>query len=105
MLLRLLCDTERRAELDGILMQGLYGGDSGFTVENDAMDEAGNPVLFGYFLDIPRISRFCNALQIQDRKGTLICFDFQREVLGRFCGGQVELSAISFEKFERRFFP
>nr|WP_300840341.1 hypothetical protein [uncultured Acetatifactor sp.] len=104
-LLRLLCDMGRRAELDRILMQGLCEGNAGFTAENDAMDEAGCPVLFGYFLDIPRINRFCTALQIQDRKGTLICFDFQREVLERFCGGWVELSAISFEKFERRFFP
>ena len=100
-----MCDMGRRAELDRILMQGLCEGNARFTVENDAMDEAGCPVLFGYFLDIPRINRFCTALQIQDRKGTLICFDFQREVLERFCGGRVELSAISFEKFERRFFP
>ena len=104
-LLRLLCDRSRRAELDCILMQGLFEGDAGFTVENDAMDEEGGPVLFGYFLDIPRINRFCTALQIQDRKGTLVCFDFQREVLERFCGERVEFSAISFEKFERRFFP
>lgn len=104
-LLRLLCDMGRRAELDRILMQGLREGDAGFTVENDAMDGEGCPVLFGYFLDIPRISRFCNALQIQDRTGTLVCFDFQREALERFCGGRVEFSVISFEKFERRFFP
>lgn len=104
-LLRLLCDRSRRAELDCILMQGLREGDAGLTVENDAMDEEGSPVLFGYFLDIPRINRFCTALQIQSRKGTLVCFDFQREVLERFCGGRVEFSTISFEKFERRFFP
>ncbi len=104
-LLRMLCDTGRRKELDRILMQGLYEGDSGLTVENDAMDENGDPVLFGYFLDIPRINRFCIALQLQGRRGTVICFDFQKEALAGLCGGQVELSAISFEKFERRFFP
>lgn len=104
-LLRLLCDIGRKAELDRILMQGLYEKDDGLTVENDAMDEKGNPVLFGYFLDIPRINRFCTALQLQGRRGTIICFDFQKEALACFCGGQVELSAISFEKFERRFFP
>ena len=104
-LLRLLCDTGRKAELDRILMQGLHEKDEGFVVENDAMDENGNPVLFGYFLDIPRINRFCTALQIQDRQGTIICFDFQKEALAGLCGRQVELSAISFEKFERRFFP
>ena len=105
MLLRLLCDMVRRAELDRILMQGLHERDGGLTVENDAVDENGAPVLFGYFLDIPRINRFCTALQLQDRRGTIICFDFQKEALACLCGGQVELSAISFEKFERRFFP
>ena len=104
-LLRLLCDMVRRAELDRILMQGLHERDGGLTVENDAVDENGAPVLFGYFLDIPRINRFCTALQLQDRRGTIICFDFQKEALACLCGGQVELSAISFEKFERRFFP
>ena len=104
-LLKLLCDTGRKAELDRILMQGLSERDEGLTVENDAMDKDGNPVLFGYFLDIPRINRFCIALQLQDRRGTIICFDFQKEALGYLCGGYVELSAISFEKFERRFFP
>ena len=104
-LLRLLCDVGRRQELDSILMQGLAGRDGGLTVENDTVDEKGNPVLFGYFLDIPRISRFCTALQLQDRQGTMVCFDFQEDALRRFCGEQVALSTISFEKFERRFFP
>ncbi len=104
-LLRLLCDRERRAELDCILTQGLCGRDTGFTVENDAIDDEGNPVLLGYFLDVPRINRFCTALQVQDRKGILVCFDFQRDVMERVCGGRAELSVISFEKFERRFFP
>ena len=104
-LLRLLCDMVRREELDRILIQGLCEREEGFTVENDAIDENGNPVLFGYFLDIPRINRFCTALQLQDRQGTIICFDFQKEALAHLCGGQVELSAISFEKCERRFFP
>ena len=103
-LLRLLCDAGRRMQLDRILMQGLREGDGGLTLENDALDGDGNPVLFGYFLDIPRISRFCTALELQERRGAIVCFDFQKEALERVCGGRVELSAISFEKFERRFF-
>ena len=62
-------------------------------------------MLFGYLLDIPRIHRFCNALQLQERHGTLICFDFQKEVLERCYGGLVTFETISFEKFERRFYP
>lgn len=104
-LLKLLCSPEKVTELDRMLMQGLYPKDTGLPIEHDALDQNGNPVLLGYFLDIPRINRFHTALQLQERTGTLICFDFQKEVLHRFCDGQVEFSTISFEKFERRFFP
>ena len=104
-LLKLLCSSEKITELNRMLMQGLSPKDTGLPIEHDALDGDGSPVLFGYFLDIPRINRFHTALQLQERTGTLICFDFQKEVLHRFCGGQAEFSTISFEKFERRFFP
>lgn len=104
-MLKLLCDTDRRGELDRILSQDLNEGEPHGIIENDAVDENGAPVLFGYLLDIPRIHRFCNALQLQERHGTLVCFDFQREVLERCYGGLVAFDTISFEKFERRFYP
>ena len=104
-LLKLLCSPKKITELDRMLMQGLSPKDTGLPIEHDALDGNGNPVLFGYFLDIPRINRFHTALQLQERTGTLICFDFQKEVLHRSCGGQAEFSTISFAKFERRFFP
>ena len=104
-MLRLLCDRDRREELDRILSQGLCAGNPNGTIENDALDGNGAPVLFGYLLDIPRIHRFCSALQLQERHGTLICFDSQREALERCYGGLVAFEAISFEKFERRFYP
>lgn len=104
-LLKLLCDPAKIKELNSMLMQGFLPKDTGLPIEHDALDQNGNPVLFGYFLDIPRINRFHTALQLQERTGLFICFDFQKEVLHRFCGGQVEFSTISFEKFERRFFP
>ncbi|MDE6640417.1 MAG: hypothetical protein K2K63_07830 [Acetatifactor sp.] len=104
-MLKLLCDTNGRGELDRILSQGLNTGEPYGMIENDAVDKNGAPVLFGYLPDIPRIHRFCNALQLQGRQGTLICFDFQREVLERCYGGFVAFETISFEKFERRFYP
>jgi len=78
---------------------------SNWRIENDAIDQGGNPVLFGYTCDMPRIARFNTALELQDKDGTLICFDYQREVLERYCGNRVQFQTISFEKFERRFFP
>ena len=104
-LLRLLCDAEQTAELHRILSLDLQPSDNGLSLEHDALDAHGNPVLFGYLLDIPRINRFLTALNLHQRYGTLICFDFQKEVLQKICNDNIQLQSISFEKFERRFYP
>ena len=64
----------------------------------------GEPVLLSFFCDLPRIKRFDTALQLQNKCGTLICFDFQREALERYCSGRVKFQTIDFEKWERSFF-
>lgn len=104
-LLRLLCNPDKTARLNGILMGGLYPHDPAMVIENDAVDEAGNPVLFAYFCDMPRLARFVNGLALHDKTGTLLCFDFQKEALQRFCGERVHIQTIDLGKFERRFFP
>ena len=62
-------------------------------------------VLFGYFCDLPRIARFNTSLELSERPGTLICFDFQAEVLRSYCGSRVRFQTIDFTKFEGRLFP
>lgn len=74
-----------------------------YPVENDAIDEDGNPVLFGCTCDLVRIKRFINAID-GNRKGTIVCFDFQKDILQSVCNKQIELKIVSFEKWERRFF-
>lgn len=103
-MLKLLCDPDKIDELNRILSLGLNAKEPGWPVENDAITKDDSPVLFGYLLDIPRINRFLTALQLQKRSGTLICFDFQKEVLCRHCGGHVTFQTIDFAKFEGRFF-
>lgn len=103
-ILKLLCDPAKTTALDHILMQGLNAKKPGWLVENDAIDKDGNPVLFAYSFDMPRIVRFVTALQLQSRSGTLICFDFQAETLRRYCDERVSLQSISLEKLEGRFF-
>lgn len=104
-LLRLLCDPDRTAALDRTLSQGLKRKDPGGVIENDALDQNGNPVLFAYFLDIPRVNFFLSGLELYGRHGTLVCFDFQRAALQELAGGNAAIQSISFEKFERRFYP
>ena len=92
-------------QLETILRTDLQDKDEGLPLENDAIDQQGNPVLFSYTCDLPRIKRFDTALRLQNKAGTLICFDFQAEALRRCCGEQVRFQTIDFEKWERRFFP
>ena len=104
-ILALLCDPVKTAELDRILSQGLSAGNPGSAMEQDAAEPDGTPVLFGYFCDLPRIVRFNTSLELMERPGTLICFDFQADVLRRYCGDRVHLQTIDFTKFEGRLFP
>lgn len=105
MILALLCDPGKTAELDRILLQGLTARQPGLAIEHDGISPDGSPVLFGYFCDLPRIARFNTSLELSERLGTLICFDFQAEVLRSYCGSRVRFQTIDFTKFEGRLFP
>jgi hypothetical protein len=102
--LRIVCDVTLTNELDRILFENLNPRTPGLLVEHDAIDETGNPVLFGYSFDMPRIIRFDSALRLYNRTGTLICFDFQTGALRRYCSDNVSLQAIDLNKLEKRFF-
>lgn len=102
-LLSLLCSKTLTQRLEDILYDGLYESESA-NFECDAVDGNGNPVLLSIFCDLPRIKRFDTALQLQNKNGTLICFDFQRKTLERYCGKQITFQTIDFQKWERSFF-
>ena len=104
LLLRLLCDTEKMETLNRILSEDLNEHDPHAGIENDAIDKNGTPVLFAYSFDMQRIVRFYEIIQIQNRTGIIICFDFQEDVLKRFCKKNVSFQAINLKKFEGRFF-
>ena len=103
-LLKLLCDSSRRNHLNSILLEGLNEHNPEFFAENDAVDKNGEPVMLAYDCDMHRIKRFNSALQLHNRNGTMICFDFQVDVLRRFCCDNVKFQTINLQKFERRFF-
>lgn len=104
MLLRLLCNPALCEELDEILTDDLCPAREGALIENDAMTEDGKPVLLAYKCDLKRIQKFDTALTLQNKRGIIICFDYQAEVLRRYCGEAVEFQTLDFEKTERRFF-
>ena len=103
-LLKLLYDSEKKTELDAILRENLKPSDKQLSIENDGADENRNPVLFAYLPDMPRVARFCAALKLRKRTGIIICFDFQKEVMAKYCGENVVFDTIDFAEFERSFF-
>lgn len=98
-ILYLLLHPDERDVLDGILSQGFDPPRPNWWVENDAMD-GDSPVLFGYTCDMPRIKKFDYILHVQDRTGTLYCFDFQEDAMRQVCGANVEIRRIDFEAYE-----
>lgn len=99
-MIRLLCDKGLKTTLDTILLEDLMPCDPHCPVEHDALDADGTPVLFAYLGDMPRIRRFDTALELHERSGILICFDFQEDVLRHACGQRVQFQCIDFDAFE-----
>ena len=104
-LLRLVCDPPLLQAFLSVLRQGFAPPTPGGQIEQDAMTAAGQPVLFACLPDLPRLFRFCSALELYDQQGVLVCFDFQAASLKQGCGDRVSLQLINFDKFERGFLP
>ena len=104
-LLKLLADPQKQESLNRVLRQDLTSPKSVVPFNCDGIDRNGLPVLFGYLLDFPRINRFSTSLKNHKKRGVVICFDFQQPLLAEFLNSRITLQAISFEKFERSFFP
>ena len=102
-ILQMMCSTEKNELMLDLLGDSYYDQDPTYPIENDAIDEDGNPVLFACTCDLVRIKRFINAID-DKRRGTIVCFDFQKDILQSVCNEQIELKIVSFEKWERRLF-
>ena len=103
-LLRFLCRPELCVELDEILMEDLYAPYSNSPYETDAVTKDGIPVHIAYKCDLGRIRRFDTSLALHEKKGIIYCFDYQAEVLRRYCSESIEFKTLDFNKVERRFF-
>lgn len=103
-ILSVLCNAALDNRLRAILMSDLKERDSGQIIENDASEQDGTPVLFGFYCDLPRIKRFDTALSLREKRGVIICFDFQRPALEKYCCEYITFKTIDFNKWEMSFF-
>ncbi len=103
-LLKLLSDDKKQMLLNNILSDNLHAPNPALIFEHDYLNENGLPVLFGYSMDLPRIARFNNALELHQKSGIIICFDFQLEVLRQYCCSGIAFEVINLAKMERGLF-
>ncbi len=104
MLLWLLCSKMQQDKLNKTLLEDLRPPETGLPIEHDAVTADGEPVLFAYLPDLPRLARYHSALELMEQTGHLICFDFQKAAIQNAFGNRFTIKTISYEKFERRVF-
>lgn len=101
-MIRLLCSPQLMRSLKKLLLSDLQPPCSDYGLEHDATSD-GIPVLLAFDFDMLRISRFHTALSFHGLYGSLICFDFQKQVLQHYFEDTVTIETIDLNKFERRF--
>ena len=105
LLIKLFCDASVTERLNKVLLSDFQPANKNLTIENDALDTDGNPVLLAYDFDMQRIARFKAGLILLKKKGTIICFDFQYDVLDEYFGENtdVKIQKIDAIKFRKAF--
>lgn len=101
--LKVLCSEKLVDQLNALLLSDLIINPRYGSIDCDAVDADGNPILLGYDFDMIRISRFLTSLRIYKKSGTIICYDFQADALRGYCGDRVKFQTMNLDKFERRF--
>jgi hypothetical protein len=91
LMMSLLCSRDKRDELRRRLGTGLQAAARRYPV--DGLD-GDTGVLFGWELDMAKLRRFKNGLEITGERGCVLCFDFQAEALRRYFDGVAEIESL-----------
>ena len=100
LILRILCNSNIRESTEAMLSEDFLPPSVSIC---DAQDENGNPVLFCYTLDLKRLKSFTAWITAHKEQGLIICFDFQCDVLRKFCGANISFETLDTTKYRRRF--
>lgn len=102
-LLKIISSSALHKQLNTLLLSDMCPRENA-AFDYDALDANGEPVLLAYDFDMLRINKFNTALNVFDKTGIIVCFDFQQPTLQRIMNSNVSFSSIDFHKFKRRFF-
>lgn len=106
-MLRILCNPELKSKIDNIFFDTFKKTKPDYSIECDGMLDD-KPVIVSYIFELTRLSRFIYALKYHKKEGIIICFDFQKEVIGKIVktlnlSANIEIRTIVYNKFERSF--
>ena len=104
-LLRILNDNDKITELISGTLRNYLPHNPKHHIEHDAMTTDGNPVLFCFLLNIPRLVKFKTGIHLYEETGRVITFDFQEDILRKYLGEGVEIKTLNLKKLMTRFFP
>ncbi len=99
--LKLLCAPDRMEALNTLLMHDLQPLTRFYNMIFDAFTENGDPVLFAYTCDLKSIKSFAWGLDYFQQHGVLYCFQFQAEVLKRYCGEWADVVIMDIDAVRR----
>lgn len=102
-LLRLLNDAEQYQYLTSILAEDLRNEGIEQRIEQDGYNEDGQPVLICVDCDLKRLIQFKMQMDYLGIQGEVICFDFQKEVIQKYCGEETKISEVDFEAVRENF--
>lgn len=91
------------AQLCRILLSDLRTGIPDISMNCDALDSEGRPVLLSLCFDMPRLKRFRDALELFGYTGKIFCFDFQARALQTYMGDLADIQPVSLEKVRKEF--
>ena len=101
--LRILTSSSIYAQIRQLLLSDLMPKSEESSIEHDAWEPSGRPILLALDFDMPRLRRFRDALELFGRTGQLFCFDFQVPVLREYMDGLVDVRSVSLDKIRRRY--
>lgn len=95
--LRLLINNEKREKFSEFIMESFRISKSIFPFPVSGVDTEGRVTLLAYEFDMEKIRKFKAGLEMFEKTGIVICFDYQRKVLEEYFGDLARIVTISKE--------
>ena len=103
LLLQILEDAQMYQCLYQVLTEDLKSNIES-NIINDGYNDALEPVLVCFDFDIKRLLLFVMQMRYTQKKGEVICFDFQKEGVKQYCDEATQISTVDMEAVRENFF-